>query len=764
MASKKSREKLLSIESVRLENYKFSYDKSEKIVLLGEGGSGIVYKAEQEFVPNVSCSRAIKFFIFKDKLIERFGKYVSTMNFEDEIVNISKFNHQNILKIIDGGYLNRDGVNIPYIVSDFVKGETLESLLLNESLLKEYFAKKELIFDLFRQTLNGLIYLHNRNFYHCDIAPKNIFINILKEGLHVIIGDLGVGQTLNDESKKHSYLVTGTREYMPAQVEKLKDKKVNYAIFSTLQPGWDIYAVRKTFLECIEKIFGVNEISRSELAWLNALVSILKKEYPDLNALNNAIERVRPIHRTIAGLPELSESDSGSWRKLVPLKDVLFTKRVNKIANHPSLLRLKKVPQLLMGSTIFPGSNHTRYEHSLGTYENMRRVLLGLLKKEGFIELFSKEVLELALVSALLANITRFPFSFAIHELKNSDKTLFKRINKRGLFDLVMNYKEINTGFKFSLLDTVNEYFSVDTEVVKKIICGSKSGFQNPEIQLVNSLLNSSIDVRVLDFLQRDPHHLGMSNGFQFDFESLINFLTTYNNKIAIQSPGVSYVEQVISSRYWLYKNIYWNEPNRSYTSMLKQVIFNLQTKPEFEEKLLSKFMFSTPLGLLDYFEEVAINMPKTLDIISLINSNRPRIFKRVFLINKSEEDSILSGICDTISKMKYSQLDELRMELEEKIGEIIPFDKKKTNLLIDIPTDENTKLGKDINVIKYDLKPTKLTNLSGIVNGINNYFDSHLQWLRVYIHPQYKRELYENSNKKLVENTIKEFLVRKLG
>jgi HD superfamily phosphohydrolase len=255
-----------------------------------------------------------------------------------------------------------------------------------------------------------------------------------------------------------------------------------------------------------------------------------------------------------------------------------------------------------------------------------------------------------------------------------------------------------------------------------------------------------------------------MSNGFQLDFESLVSFLDIHNNKIAITSPGVSSVEQVISARYWLYKNIYWNQPNRAYTAMLKQIIYGLIKEDDFEKTIIDQFLFSTPTELLHTFSGFATENNKIKDLISLINSKRPRMFKRLYLINKSEEDSVLSGICDKISELKYSELDSLRTELESALSSILKFEENKINILIDIPKEENKKLGRDINVVKYDKSIAKLTDISGIVSGINNYFDSHVQWLRIYVHPDYKRQLKENDNWKKSQVRIKEFLISKLG
>ena len=654
------REEILDVKDFKLGNYKILSKNGtieELIEPLGEGGSGIVYLAEQYFTDTAKVKRAIKFFIFRDDLKDKLDTYISSDNFQDEIVNITLFNHENLIKVIDGGIHKINGHEIPFIITDFVEGKTLEELFDSPDDLKLYFKKKERVIDLFLQIIKGLSYIHKRNFYHCDIAPKNIFIKLFDDDFHVVIGDLGVGKSISKTNKK--YKITGTRDYMPNEVQAVKDTEVSNKKFKELQPLWDIHSLIITFNETIEKVFNIELGQKTEYAWLNALMSLLKRKYNSINDLQANIEKIQPFHRKTAGLTELSESDSGSWKKLVPIKDVLLTYRMKRIFNHPMLLRLKKVPQLLMGSEIFPGSNHTRYEHSLGTYENMRYILTQLLKKSKFIELFNQNLLEHALLAAALANITRFPYSFAIHEIKTTDIEKYKKINQRNLLDKILNYSEDNEYFKLSLADVIEQHFDFESlDLLKDIIGGVEKGFEHAEIQFIYSLVNSSIDVRVLDFLKRDPYHLGLNNGIQFDFESLIDFLEIYNNKIAISSRGVSYVEQVIATRYWMYKNIYWNQPNRAYTVMLKQILIDLESD-DFQDDLLHNMLFATPTKMLDFFATKAVGNTKTVDLINLINSNRPRIFKRLFVVNKSEEESVLTGVCNKISSMTSTQIEK---------------------------------------------------------------------------------------------------------
>src|SRR5438046_1383842 len=117
------REKLLEIKTNQPFHNNYLIKSKDGIardfaIPIGEGGSGIVYLAEQTFVGDIKVNRAIKFFVYRDDLadqtIHQFSDTISSKNFNDEILNISSFNHENIIKIIDGGVIQRNGHNIPF--------------------------------------------------------------------------------------------------------------------------------------------------------------------------------------------------------------------------------------------------------------------------------------------------------------------------------------------------------------------------------------------------------------------------------------------------------------------------------------------------------------------------------------------------------------------------------------------------------------------------------------------------------------------------
>lgn len=764
------RENLLKLENNKpFRNYLIvSKEANNNDVLakpLGEGGSGIVYLAEQTFVKNIKVKRAVKFFVFRDdiaKAHETSGK-VSIQNFNDEILNISSFNHENIIKIIDGGLEERNGEEIPYIVTDYVEGHSLDEFLKNPQLIENYVENGEDIINIFGQICLGLKYLHSNNFYHCDIAPKNIFIKGTKGNFQIVIGDLGVGKTLKHTKKEVEKLfVLGSRKYMPSNVLEIVNKEISYNDFVKLQPSWDLHSLKVSFRELIEAFEKINKI---ESTWFKSLKKIISKDYEKIIDIATNIERIKPIYRQTAGIPELSEADStlhGHY-ELHPIKSVWITDRIKKIIRHPLYFRLKKVPQLLSSNTFNPGSNHTRYEHSLGTYENMRKVLMTLLRNEDFLEFLDEKNIETALVASLLSSISKFPFSFVIHEIRDKDPNYFDSFTSKKYIDKLLNYSDSNKNIDYSINEILKKDFNIsDTEQLIEIIKGNTDSKWSKDTKIISKLLNSTIDVRVLDFLPRDSYHLGISSGAHIDFDSLISSICLHDGFFAVRSRGVTYIEQVVTLRYWLYKRIYWNSPNRAYTSVLKYIFTKLYLeKEDFEGKVLECSIFGDSNDILSLLDnETNSDTHRNLNLLlKSIYSDRPIIFKEIFVVNQTESMAELNQICNKFSKLPFQKLEELRIELESELTSVLEFDKSLINILIDIPNEDNKKLGEDITVIKYDGQPMPLTKLSGLVQGISSTFDDNLKFLRVYLNPIYKDQLKLPNKRVEIHKIIQTFL-----
>lgn len=168
---------------------------------IGNGAIGMVRKARDS---QTGETVAIKFLAPEAKYIEQSSWPDIRDRFRREGQRGSGLNHENLVKIlayednIDGScFVGPDGPMNPFIVMEYIHGNTLESFI------KGQFKKiGERSPNISRQTVHialavadALVYLHKRGIVHRDIKPANIFLSqAAKRGDlgQVKLGDFGV--------------------------------------------------------------------------------------------------------------------------------------------------------------------------------------------------------------------------------------------------------------------------------------------------------------------------------------------------------------------------------------------------------------------------------------------------------------------------------------------------------------------------------------------------------------------------------------------
>lgn len=770
------REEILNInENCLGDKYSFISDGSNQFTPVGQGGSGIVYAANQKFSEdtNVHIKRAIKFFAFRDDLIEKWG-YVSKDNFDVEIKNISRFNHQNILKVIDGDYYKVNesiygtkSISIPYTVTEFIEGPNLELLFDNnhKELCVQTLKNEEAVFSLFAQIISGIEYLHKNNFYHCDIAPKNIFIKTDTDGSFLaIIGDLGAGKTINPKNFNKTRVI-GTFNYMPKNVQDLKNNEITYEKFCELQPSWDIYSTVKTLKELIEKIKSSN-LFKFDFWNLDRLYEKLtENKYSSTSDILTDIEHLRPTSNQIFRLDELSEASKNIGQVLLPINSAYLSRRMRKLSKHDMLLRLMDVPQLLEGATTFPGANHTRYEHSLGTYELMRKAMLSLLRNKEYAKFFSEKYVIIGLLAALLSSVSNFPYSYAINELQKQDKELFAELSPRKLFQKLINLKsEITNKSLSECIDELFGEYKINILDIEYVIFGKESeGVRNKELEVLNHILNSSVGVRIVDYMMRDSHHIGLT--YKIDTDDLFKSMSISKGEFCLRQPGITSAEQIITNRYWLFKRIYWSDPNRANAALLKH-IFYIVNNQHFANALLNSVHLASKKDIQKIIID-NVDSDNSLSIkasIHQLNQKGQTRYKSILVLDKNSEYPHSNEICSGFANMSYSKQHNIRDQLEQEVVKKYNIPETSVNygaiVLIDMPYENSgNKLGDDIRVIRYDESYLSLTKASGIVAGLKTAFDDQLMLLRVFVRP----DIYEKLLKNYGGNDIKNFLSEKL-
>ena len=213
------------------------------------------------------------------------------------------------------------------------------------------------------------------------------------------------------------------------------------------------------------------------------------------------------------------------------------------IIEHPYFQRLRRIKQVSMTNLVYPGANHTRFAHSLGTMHLMRRAIQ-LLRDKGYE--ITKEELEAASLAILLHDSGHGPFS---HTLENS---IVQDISHEELSLMVMRkFNEIHRG----KLDMAIEMFEGEY----------KKGF-------LTKLISSQLDVDRIDYLKRDSFFTGVAEG-SVNAERLLEMVEVVDNELAIEAKGIYSVESFIVARRIMYWQVYMHKAVLSAEYMLRNIL-----------------------------------------------------------------------------------------------------------------------------------------------------------------------------------------------
>lgn len=183
--------------------------------VISEGGMGIVYKARHLDMDKVVAIKVLKDELVIDRRMVRW--------FQQEAKAASSLSHPNIISIFDFG-VSESGQ--PFLVMDYVDGQTLDEVILNDGGLDlQRFVK------VFLQVCDGLVTAHERNIIHCDIKPSNIMLVNSQSKDEVKIVDFGLAKTIPAISSVQTQLtdsfeIAGSPLYMSP--EQCLGKKLDF--------------------------------------------------------------------------------------------------------------------------------------------------------------------------------------------------------------------------------------------------------------------------------------------------------------------------------------------------------------------------------------------------------------------------------------------------------------------------------------------------------------------------------------------------------
>ncbi len=233
---------------------------------------------------------------------------------------------------------------------------------------------------------------------------------------------------------------------------------------------------------------------------------------------------------------------------------------ITDLIDHPYFQRLRNISQLGLSYLVYPGANHSRFQHAIGCMFLINKAIIQLQNKGHIITNQESEALKIAI---LLHDIGHGPFS---HALENSIAIDISHENLSSLF-----MQRLNEEFdgKLSLaIDIFNNKYP------KKFL---------------HQLVSSQLDMDRLDYLKRDSFFSGVTEG-NIGTERIINMLDVINDKLVVEEKGIYSIEKFLIARRLMYWQVYLHKTVISAEHML------IKTLKRAKELMMSgNNIYSTP-------------------------------------------------------------------------------------------------------------------------------------------------------------------------
>ena len=336
---------------------------------------------------------------------------------------------------------------------------------------------------------------------------------------------------------------------------------------------------------------------------------------------------------------------------------------IMEVVTHPMVQRLHRIKQLGLSCMVYPGAQHTRFQHSLGAFFLMTEAINSLRGKG--VEITDHEA-ESVKIAILLHDVGHGPFS---HVLEN---TIVSGVHHEEISLLLMERmnRELDGRLELAIRIYKDEY----------------------EKRFLHQLVSSQLDMDRLDYLRRDSFYTGVTEG-NIGSARIIKMLDVKDDHLVVESKGIYSIENFLTARRLMYWQVYLHKTSVVCEKMLIGTLTRAKELARRGEELhvssaLRYFLYK------DITREAFFQDEECLDTFLLLDDNDIWCALKGWV---SHSDKVLSTLSNGLVNRRLFKVEiaakpfsrEYKAEITQRICNTLGVSKREAAYLLCATTQE---------------------------------------------------------------------------
>jgi HD superfamily phosphohydrolase len=238
---------------------------------------------------------------------------------------------------------------------------------------------------------------------------------------------------------------------------------------------------------------------------------------------------------------------------------------VVRLLGTSQMQRLRRIRQLGVASLAFPGAEHTRFAHAIGSAHVMKRLLTRLRDVQGDLlpeHRVGKEIATEALAAALLHDVGHGPLSHLFEDALVGAPA----------------HEEWSTRIILDGDSEVSRILAAEDPRLPARVAALVLG--RHECAYLARAVSGTVDVDRCDYLLRDAHATGVPYG-RYDLDWLLRSLTFARGRATGEAPplaidgakGIVSLESFILARLFMFQQVYFHKAARAAEWMIRAIL-----------------------------------------------------------------------------------------------------------------------------------------------------------------------------------------------